>query len=169
MGRNGRRDEAAAADDAPFADDCVAAENRSAGINGDVVFDGRVALDVFKTLPAFSGQGTEGDPLIDFNVVADDRCFPNDDAGAVVDEEIFADGRAGVNVDAGDPVGDFRHHPGQNRHVKFVKAVGQPVDQGGVESGVGEDDFVLVESRRITVVSGLDVGFRVGPDFRKLL
>ncbi|MEJ0010019.1 MAG: hypothetical protein WDN72_05585 [Alphaproteobacteria bacterium] len=61
-----------------------------AGADDDIGLDGRVALAVGER------RAAERDVMVDGDVVADDRCFADDDAQPVVDEEALADHRAGV-------------------------------------------------------------------------
>src|SRR5580700_3198007 len=88
------------ADTGILADGDVAQHARACA-NDHVVPDGRV------TLADFLARATEGYPLVERYVVADDRSFTNDDAHAVIDEEAAADLGARMNLDAGDQPPDL--------------------------------------------------------------
>ena len=97
-------------------------------------------------------------------MMADGGGLPDDDAGAVVDEEPGADLRAGVDVDARDLVGIFRHHPGQDGHPHLIELVGDAENADGLESGVGEHDLVCALGRRVAPVGGFHVLVQGGLD-----
>ena len=63
------------------------------------------ALDEHPVGPLGEGQRAERNPLIQAASPADDARFPNDHAGAVIDEEVLADRRAGV----GEGVAEQKH------------------------------------------------------------
>src|SRR5450759_1784958 len=110
-------DEDVAVDDGALADHRVAPEHRRARVDGDVIVDRRVPLHPTQRLPAARGERTQGDALVDLDVVTDDSRLPNHDAGAVVDEETLADRGAGVNVDTGLAMCAFAHHARNERHA----------------------------------------------------
>ena len=86
-------------------------QDGSVGIDGDVVLNHWVTgyvedVAVFVVLKAL---GTEGDSLIEGDVVPDDAGLADDDACTVVDGEIFANLGTRMDVDAGlgvDQLGD---------------------------------------------------------------
>ena len=102
--------------------------------------------------------------MIDGAVVADLGGLADDDAGAVVDEEVLADGGAGVDVDAGETVGVLGHDARDEGHLQQVQLMCQAVDHDGVETGVGEDNFVGVERCRVAHKGGFHVHGQVGLD-----
>ena len=79
-----------------------ASEDRCPRVDRYSVFDDWVArhplawVAVAVERKAFRAQG---DALVEFHVVADDRGFADYDASAVVDEKVGADLRSGVDVD----------------------------------------------------------------------
>ena len=91
------------ADGTAFSEDGLAAENGGVRINGDVVFDIRMPLGAaheLATVVLGEAAGSEGDAVVEFDVVADLASLANDDAGAVVDEEMSADACSWMNIDA---------------------------------------------------------------------
>ena len=88
-------------------------------------------------------------------------------AGAVVDEEARADRRAGVDVDAGLGVGQFGHHPRNERHAQAVQLVGDAIDRDRLQAGIAEDDFVVALGRRVAAKGGLHVLFEHLADLRQ--
>src|SRR5712691_5401355 len=75
------------------------AENGCSYANGDVVLDGRVTfLETTRAAPPPAGCA-EGHLVIEHQIIADDRGFPNHDTCSVVNEEAFADLRAGMYFD----------------------------------------------------------------------
>jgi len=80
-------------------------ENFRARANDHIVFDGWVALDLFKAYPA------QGYPMVNCDVGANFSGFADDHAHAVVDEESAADGRTGVDLDACYEPGELADEP----------------------------------------------------------
>ena len=147
-------------------DDGFTAEDGGTRVNGDIVLDGRMALHAVESLTAPGGEGTDGDALVDLHVLTDDGGGAHHDAGAVVHHEIFADGGAGMDVDAGDGVGIFRHHTGNEGHPQQEELVGDAVDGAGPKSRIGENDLFLIVCGRIAVKGSLEIGIHIFPDHR---
>ena len=128
VGVNGTRDECVAADNSVFAHDCIAAENGGSGVNGNVVLNRRVAFFAGKSLTASCRECAQRNALINLHVLADDRGFANDDAGAVIDKEVLADGCARVDVDTRFGMGVFGHESRENRNMQKVEFMGDAVN-----------------------------------------
>ena len=96
-------------------------------------------------------ERAERHALIELDVIADDRCLADDDAGAVVDEEILADLRTGVDVDTCRAVGVLAHDARDERDLALIELVRHAVDEDRVQAGVGEDDFLLAAGGGIAV------------------
>ena len=77
----------------------------------------------------------------------------------MVDEEIFADGSTGMDVDSCLAVGIFRHDAWNKRNFEKKQFVCDAVDEYRIKSRIWIDYLVLVVSRRVTVVSRLNIGF----------
>ena len=58
--------------------------------------------------------------MVDFDVIADDGRFADNDASAVIDEECTADFGAGVNVYASDGVYELGHHARDHGYAQYV-------------------------------------------------
>ena len=140
------------------ADDGAATEDGCAGINGDVIFNGGMAFLAAQALAGGSGARSEGDTVIHFYVVADDRRFAHYTAGAVIDEKMMADGRAGVEVHSGASVRPFRHNARKERHVFFVKHVGHSLYGDGFDEGIAHDNFLVALGGGIAIEGGLHIG-----------
>ena len=69
----------------------------------------------------FDAQCSQRDTLVNLDVVADDRRFADDHAGAVVNEEPITDGRAGMDVYAGLVMDVFAHNTRQQWHILLIK------------------------------------------------
>ena len=85
---------------------------------------------------------------------------------------MIADRGPRVDVDAGPPVGPFRHHPRDERHLEPVEEMGEPMDRHRLEAGIAEDDLVERPHGGIAVERRLNVGRQnapnVGDPFEKL-
>ena len=102
-------------------------------------------------------ERAKGDALVELHVVADHRGFPDDDAGAVIDEEGVSDGGARVDVDARLAVHVFAHHAGDHGHAAHPQLVGNAVHEDGLHGRVGEDHLLLRACRGVSPEGGLHV------------
>ena len=100
-------------------------------------------------------------------MAADGGGLADDDAGAVVDEEMRSDGGAGMDVDAGDTVGIFGHHAGENGDAHGIELVGDAEDADGFKRRIGQHDLVRAFRGGVALVSGLYVRFQRGLDLRQ--
>ena len=90
--------------------------------------------------------------------------FPDDRAGAVIDEEIGTDFRSRMQVHAGAAVGPFGHESGEQGDLLEIQFVGHSLDRHGFHARVGEDDFVLAQRGGISVERGFGIGLEQFPD-----
>ncbi len=66
----------------------------------------------------------------------------------------------GMDVDAGAAVRPLGHHARDERNALAIQHVRDPLDRDGLQSGIGEDDFIGALRRGIAFVGGLDVGLQ---------
>ncbi len=94
-----------------------ATENRGVGIDSDRVFDDGVARHIkhVALLVVFEILRSEGDTLIESDMVANDTGLADDDTSAMVNGEIFADGGSRMDVDAGLGVSQLGDDAGDDR------------------------------------------------------
>ena len=147
--------------DRVVADHGVAAEYRGAGVYDDVAADIGMALYAFNGIAVvveLKAQSSQRHALIKLDVVFDGAGLADNDSRAVIYKEVFAYLGAGVDVDAGETVGVFGHHTGDELGAQHVMPVGYAVDAYGLERGVGEHDLGLAPRRGVTLVGGADVG-----------
>src|SRR5262249_21919802 len=122
-----------------------AAEDGGAGVDDDIVLDdgvAGVALDGPAVVVGGEALGPQGDALVEAHPLADDAGLPDDDAGAVVDEEARADLRARVDVDAGRAVGELGDHARDQGDVERVELVRDAVVGDGGQARIAEDRLV---------------------------
>ena len=151
---------AVAADDAAVSNGCAAAKDGRVGVNHHMVADVRMPLDLLDRIAVLiqlEALGSQGDTLIQFHMVPDDRGLPYHDAGAVINKEMLADGRAGMNINPGFFMGKFRHDPGDQGHIQLIQFVRQAVDGDRVEAGIADHDLFPSAGRRIALVQGFNV------------
>ena len=111
--------------------------------------------------------GTQGDALVEGDMVADDAGFADDDTCAMIDGEVLTDLSSGVDVDTSLGVSLLRDDTGYDRHLHLVEPVGDAVVNHGVDHGIAEDDLAIGLGSRIVVEHGLYVGIEQTLDFRK--
>ena len=70
------------------------------------------------------------------------------------------------DVDPGDAVGVFRHDARDQGDAQFIQFVGDPVDHGRVDAGIGGDHLVAAERGGVPLVGGLDVRGKIRADLR---
>src|SRR5690606_26472269 len=121
----------------------------------DPVPDGRMAF--LAGVRLVDAHATEGDPLIELHVVAQDAGLADDHAGTVVDAEPAADDGTGMYVDAGKPVCRHRDQPRQQPGAVPVQYVRDAVARRGDETGIGPDHLVEVVGGRVAVDGGSSV------------
>ena len=107
--------------------------------------------------------------MIDANPFANHGGFADDNSGAVVDKKTFVDVSPGVDVDTGQVVGVFGHHPGQQRNFEMVEMMGHAVDRDGKEAGIAENNLVNTFGGGVALDSGTDVGCQDAAQSRQLL
>ena len=150
-----------AADDGIVSDTGISAQDGCAGIDDHVVPDVGMSLQTLDGVSVFIQRETlrtEGDALVQFDMMSDHSSLADYDACTMVDEKVTADGRAGMDVDSGKPVGVFRHHPRQERDFHLVKLMGETIDADRLERRIGQDDLTLACSCRISFVGRPDIG-----------
>ena len=97
----GVQDPTVATDDHVIGYEGIAAQDGRIGVDDDVVADVGMALATLDREAVFihlEAAGTDGNPLIELDVMAQYGGLADDDAGAVVDAEVFTDGSSGVEV-----------------------------------------------------------------------
>src|SRR5262249_45931035 len=67
-----------------------------------------------------------------------------------------ADLGTGMNIDSGAAVRPFGHDARNQRHLS-IKQMRHSINGDRLQSGIGEDDFLMSRGGRITFVSGIDV------------
>lgn len=116
-----------------------------------MVTDRRVALALF-----FTGTA-ERNALINQDVIPDLGRFSDHHAIAVIDEQAPPYPSPGMNFDARQKTCKLGDQPGDNRKPRSIQPVGDPVHQNSVQTGVAEQDFKDILSRRIFLEDGIDL------------
>ncbi len=160
VGGNGFQDERHAADVAALADG-DGSENGRADADGHIILDSGMAF-LFATGSGSPPAGrAERDLVVEHHIVADDSCFADDHARAMVDEEAFADLRARVDLDAaGQEAGELRDQAWDEGDVRAIEFVGEAVEEHGPEALI-EQGFEEVTASGIFLEDHVD---GVGPD-----
>lgn len=159
-----------------FADESFAAEDGRIWVNSDAAANIGVTFSAFNDFPrivALEAAGTEGDAVVEFDMVANAAGFADDDAGAVVDEEVGAETGSRMNINAGAAVGPFGHDTGEKGNSRTIEAVGGTLDGDGLDRGIGENDFLQAGRGGVAFVGGFEIaleqfaeGGQVGEEFR---
>src|SRR5262245_28827586 len=97
------------------------------------------------------GRASKCDAVVERAVVGDLGGLSDDDAHAVVDEEAPADGGARMDLDAREPARQMGREPRKPLEARLPQAVGESVEQHGVETRVASDYFPRIPGRRITL------------------
>ncbi len=105
-------------------------------------------------LALVEGYASQGDALVDADVLADDRRLSDNHADGVVHEEPLADGGAGVDVAAGEVDGSEIELPGLVELAGHPELVGLPVQADRVESCVVPYGVFLVHDRGVLLHDG---------------
>ena len=108
----------------------------------------------------------ECNPLIQSDILSNNRRFSDDDAGSMVDGEAFADGRAGMDVDARGVMGILRQHARQDLYAHLQQGMGRPVIEHGRDGGIAPDDLLLALDGRVVVREGFHVALKQALDLR---
>ena len=87
------------------------------GIDRHAILDGRMPFLAAQLLSAGRGFRPQRHAVIHLHVIADDRGFAHDRAGAMIHEEVRADLRAGMQVHAGARVRPLAHDARNERHI----------------------------------------------------
>jgi len=111
------------------------AEYRGARADHDVIAKRRMPLALLLASAA------QRHSLVKQHVVADLSRFPDHDAGAMVYEEPPPDGRARMNFDAGQEAAELGDQARQQGHTPAVQAMGQAVQQDGMQTRITEQNF----------------------------
>ena len=112
------------------ADDGITTQDGCVGIDDYIVFNRRMTFDVLYGAAVFVEGETlcaEGNPLIDFHVIADSRSFSDDDSGGVVYEESVADFGSGMDINAGLGMCPFTHYARYDGYIQPVEFMCQSV------------------------------------------
>ena len=107
--------------------------------------------------------------LIQDAVVADDRRFADDDAGAVVDEKPPPDLRPGVDFNIGLSDAALRDPPRQEKQVVHIAPVGAAIHAHGAKARVQKHDLQRAAGRGVAVLDALNVFFPSGKQRKNLL
>ena len=108
---------------------------------------------------------TEGHPLVEPDVAADDAGFADHHARAVVYAEEVADLGSGMDVDSGFGVGHLGDQPRKERHAELQQGVGKAVVGHRREGRIAEN-YLLGSCRGgVSVEDGLNVGAQTAPQF----
>ena len=92
-------------------------------------------------------------------MAADDGGLTDNDAGSVVDKEVFADGGSRMDINTGFAVCLFRQHTRNQWNAQPEQFMGKPVNGDGIQSRIGKNNLILASCGRVSIVSGLQVGF----------
>jgi hypothetical protein len=123
--------------------------------DGDVAEHGRVAPDDHVVphggvpLALVEGNASQGDALVDADVLPDLCGLSDDHADGVVDEEPLADLRRGVDVAPGEVDGPEVELPCLVELPGLPELVGLPVEAHRVESSVVPNGVILIHNGRI--------------------
>ena len=151
---------------------CCAAQNRGVGIDHNPILDGRMPLGASHKVAiavSLKRNRAERHALIKLHVAADLTGFADDNTGAVIDKKVIADRGTWMDIDARSRVRPFCHHARNERHLKLVQEMRQPMNCDGLEPRIAKDDFVKRAHGRVTVVGGLHIGSKNFPQIRDLL
>ncbi len=103
--------------------------------------DNGTALDRRVAFPGNEADTAQSDPLVDDDVVFDNRRFTDDDTGAVVDEDPAADGSTGVDIDIGQKLAEAHQNTCGTFEVASVEGIGDPVPGNGPDARIVEKEF----------------------------
>lgn len=125
-----------------------------------MVFEDRMSslADYLAVIIEFEAFRTEGDTLVESDMLADDAGFADDKAGAVVDAEVVSDLRAGMDVDSGGRMSQFGDDAGQERDARLEQCVREAVMGHGDQCRVAEYHFFEAAGGRVSVEDGFDIG-----------
>src|SRR5436190_21832211 len=111
----------------------------------------RMAFSLF-----FTGT-SKSHALIEQDIIADLRCFPNHNSGAVVDKEATPNPRTGVNLNSCKESADLRDYARYQRYLTQIQPVCQPVQQNGMEARITQNDFQDALRGRIFTEDRIDL------------
>ena len=89
-----------------------AAQNRGSSINGDAITDDWVAVNTLDDVPfirLWEGARSKGDPLVNFYIIPNNACRPNNDPCSMINEKATSNFSARMNIDTGKAVAYFGH------------------------------------------------------------
>ena len=138
--------------------DRFAADDGCARVDGDVVLDGWVAFLPLERLSTGQRTRDEADALIHLHMMADGAGLPDDRAGAVVHEEMRADLCARVQVHPAAAVRPLGHDARNEHDALPIQLMRHPLHGDGLDEGISDDDLLLAQGRRVTIVGGLGIG-----------
>ena len=98
----------------------------------------------------------------------DHCCFAYDHAGAMVDKKTLADLCTRMDINARGGMGYLGNNTGNQPCAELVKDMRYSVMDDGGDAWVANQDFVNTQSRRIALISGLNIGVNQGPHRWKL-
>ena len=126
-----------------------------------------MTLLTLQLLTAAGGKSTEGNTLINLDILADGGRLADNDAGSVIDEEIFADGCARVDINTGRAVSILCHDTRDQRHLKLEQLVRETIDRDRLQTRIRKNNLLLGVSSRIAVKGCLQIGFQKSADLWK--
>jgi hypothetical protein len=97
-------------------------------------------------------------------MIPDDASLPYHHAGAMINKEMTADMGPGMDIDSGDIMGIFGHHPGNQGHSLVKKFMGGPISQNSQDARIAKDNFIKALGRWIPLQGGPNI---IGQDFSK--
>ena len=139
------------------------------GVDSDIVLDNRVTRDIehVSLFVVLETLGTEGNTLIEGDVIADDGGFANDNARAVIDGEVLADLRTRMDVDARLGVSQLCDDARNDRYLQLMQAMSDAIVGHSVHDGIAEDDLSVVRSGRVGIKHSLNIGIKQAFDLRQ--
>src|SRR5674476_1657511 len=131
--------------DAGVVPDLDRPEDFSARTHRDPVSEAGVPLSRHET------RSTQGDALVQGDVLADLGGLADHHAQGVVDEQPWAEDGTGMDIDSGEHPRDRRDEPPEQQVVTAPEPVGQPVRPNGVQTRVAQHDLGGTARRGVAV------------------
>ena len=111
--------------------------------------------------------GAQGHRLVQPHALAHSCGFANDDAGSMIDEETCVDFGARMNVDAGGRMRQLGDYAREQRQVKKIELMREPMMGDARDSRITETNFLDAACGGVTLVRSEDVGLEQRPYMRQ--
>ena len=129
---------------------CDSSQDGGVCVNGDMVSDDGMSGYVYRS-SIIVGQeilGPKSHALIERDMVADDTCFSDYHAGAMVDGEILPYLCSRVDVDACGGMSLFGEYSREDGHLHDLQLMNH---------GIAEDDLAIVSHSRVVIEDSLHI------------